>query len=123
MPHFTVIRVYTIRIAKQHDELLISILLLLLILFIYLGMCASLPTHIHSYMSKLRLLLETDDKTNGVCLQWVQCIPETTAQDVPVLTQNLSLGKQEVGRIVCPFRNVIGGREPALPLGHLEALK
>jgi len=51
----------------------------------YLGMCPSVPTHIHLYMSKLRLLLETDDETNGLCLQWVPCIPGTTAQDVSLL--------------------------------------
>jgi len=65
------------------------------------------------------LLLETDDETNGLCLQWVSCIPPTTAQDVPFLPQ----GVQEVSVIVCPFRNVIGGREPALPSEHLEALR
>ena len=96
--------VYTTRIAK-HNELLISILLLLLfILPIYLGMCPSVPTHIHQYKSKLRLLLEIDDETNMLCLQWVPYIPRTTAQDVPVLTWNLPLGKQAVGFIVCPFR-------------------
>jgi len=58
--HVTVIRVYTTRIAKPHDELLINtlLLLLLLILPIYLGMCPSIPIHIHPYMSKLRLLLK-----------------------------------------------------------------
>jgi len=35
-------------------------------------------------MSKPRLLFEFDDETNMLCLQWVQYIPETTAQDVPV---------------------------------------
>ena len=45
------------------------------------------------------------------------------AQDVPVLNWNLPLGKQEVGLIIYRFRNVIGGREPALPSEHLEALR
>ena len=76
MPHFIVFLVYTTRIVKQHDKLLISILLLLLlILHIYLGMCPSVSTRIHLYMSKLRLLLETDDETNGLCLQWVSYMP------------------------------------------------
>jgi len=111
----TVIRVYTTKITKSHDKLLIStLLLLLLVLPIYLGMCHSVPTHIHPYMSKSRLLLKTDDETNGLCLQWVPYIPGTTAQDVPVLTRNLPLGKQEVGLILCPFRNIKGGRESAL---------
>jgi len=35
--------------------------------------------------------------------------------------QNLSLGKQEVELILCPFRNITGGREPALPSNHMEA--
>ena len=113
--HVTVIRVYTTRIAKQYNELLISILLLLLVLPIYLGMCPSVPIHIHQYMSKLRLLLETDDEINGLCLQWIPYIRETTTQDVPVLIQNLPLGKQEVGLILCPFKNITGGRKSALP--------
>jgi len=62
MFHVTIIRVYTTRIAKQHNKLLINILLLLLFLPIYRGMCPSVPTHIHPYMSKLRLLLKTDDE-------------------------------------------------------------
>ena len=64
MPHVTVLRVYTTRIAKQHSELLVSILLLLLVLPIYLGMFPSVPTHIHPYMSKLRLLFETNGGIN-----------------------------------------------------------
>ena len=45
---------------------LISVLLLLLLIVpIYLGMCPSVPTHIRPYMSKPSLLLETDDKTMG----------------------------------------------------------
>jgi len=115
LPHVTVIRVYTTRIAKLHDELLIgTLLLLLLVLPIYLDMCPNVPTHIHPYMSKPRIL-ETDDETNGLCLQWVPYIPGTTTQDVPVLTRNLPLGKQEVGFILCPFRNITGGRESAFP--------
>jgi len=31
-------------------------------------MCPSIPTRIHPYMSKLRLLLETDDENNELCL-------------------------------------------------------
>jgi len=89
MPHVTVLRVYTTRIAKQHSELLVSILLLLLVLPIYLGMCPSVLTHIHSYISKLRLLLKTDDETNVLCLQWVPYITGTMTQDALVLTQNL----------------------------------
>jgi len=48
---------------------LISILLLLLILPLDLGTCPSVPTYMHPYISKLRLLLKTDDETNGLCLQ------------------------------------------------------
>ena len=53
------------------------------------------------------MLLETDDETNMLCLQWVPYIPETTAQDIPVLTRNLPLGKQ-VGLILCSFKNITG---------------
>jgi len=83
---------YTTRIAK-HNESLISILflLLLLVLPIYLGMFPSVPTHIHPYMSKPRLLLKTDDEANKLGLQWVSYMPETTTQGVLLLVY-------EVGR-------------------------
>jgi len=70
MPHYTIIRV--IRSELQNSTMnywLASYyyLLLLLILPIYLGMCPSVPTHIHPYMSKLRLLLKpTRILTNNV---------------------------------------------------------
>ena len=67
-------------------------------------MCPSVPTHIHPYMSKLRLLLETDDETNVLCLQWVPCIPGTTTQDILVLTRNLPLGKQEGESYIIPIQ-------------------
>ena len=73
----------------------------------------SVPTHIHPYMSKPRLLLKTGDEINVLCLQWVPYISGTMTQDVSVLTRNLPLGK--VGLILCSFRNVTGGRESALP--------
>jgi len=62
------------------------------------------PSHIPPYMSKSRLLLETDDETNGLYLQWVPCIPKTTAQDVPLLIQNLlrgDLGAKERVLFIC----------------------
>jgi len=65
------------------------LLLLLLIIPIYLGMYPSVPTHIHPYMSKPRLLLETDDETNVLCLQWVSYIPGTTNQGVPLLVYEI----------------------------------
>ena len=34
-----------------------------------------LPAHIHAYVSKLRLSLETDDETNELYLQRVSYIP------------------------------------------------
>ena len=67
-------------------------------------MYPSIPTHIHSYMSELKLLLETNDETNGLCLQWVPYIPGTTAQDVPELTRNLPLDKQEGGSYIMPIQ-------------------
>jgi len=48
MPRVTVIRVYTTRFAKEHNELLISILLLLLVRPIYLGMCHSVYLNTHT---------------------------------------------------------------------------
>ena len=53
-------------------------------------MCPSVPTHIHPYMSKLRLLLETDDETNGLCLQWILYM--TTTQGVPLLVYEKGSG-------------------------------
>jgi len=55
--------------------------------------------------------------------QWVPYIPGTTAQDVSELTQNLSLGNQEVGLILYPFMSVTEGRESALPSEHLDDLR
>ena len=51
MSHVTVARVYKTRIAKQHNELLISILLLLFMLPIYLSMCYRY-TYIHIWESR-----------------------------------------------------------------------
>jgi len=123
LSHVTVLRAYTTRVAKQHSELLISTLLLLLTLPIYLGMCPSVPTHIHPYMSKLRLLFETDDETNMLCLQWVSYIPGTTAQDVPMLTRNLPLGKQEGWSYIMLIQKYNRRQGVSAPLGHLEALR
>jgi len=48
-------------------------------------------------MSKLRLLSETDDETNVLCLQWVSYISETTTQDVLVLIRTAA---RQTGRWV-----------------------
>ena len=53
------------------------------VLPIYPGMCPSVLTHIYPYMSKPRLLLETDDEIVGYVYSG---LPGTTAQDVLVLT-------------------------------------
>jgi len=110
MPHVTIIRVYTTRVVRQHNELLISTLLLL-ILLIYLGMCPSIPTYIHPYMSKPRLLLEINDETNGLCLQWIPYMPGTTTQGVLLLVYGTS---RKTYKILCPFRNVTRGKESVL---------
>ena len=52
-------------------------------------MCPSVPTHTHLYMRKLGLLLETNNKTNGLCLQWVTYMPGTTIQGVPLLVYGI----------------------------------
>jgi len=57
--------VYYPNCKTTHEFLIGTLLLLLFILPIYLGMCPSIPTHIHPYISKLILLLKTDDETNG----------------------------------------------------------
>ena len=94
--------------------------ILLLILLICLGMCNSVLTHIHPHLSKLRLLLETSVGINEQCLQWVPCIPGTTAQDVPLLgtepTARLSGGSYRM-----PFSRWYqeGGSQHSL--GRLEA--
>jgi len=48
MAHIIVIQVYTTRIAKQHDELLFSILLLLFAQHIYVGMCSGIRSNPHT---------------------------------------------------------------------------
>jgi len=45
----------------------------------------------------------------------VSYIPETTAQDVPVLIRNLLLGKHESGSYYMPIQECDRRREPALP--------
>jgi len=42
-------------------------------------MCPGLHTYIHIELNEM--LLETDEETNELCLQWVQCIPGTTTLD------------------------------------------
>jgi len=61
MSHVTVIRVYTAQLRKQHDELLISILLLLLARPIYLGMCPSIHLNTHPSIYEQDELLKTDE--------------------------------------------------------------
>ena len=53
-------------------------------------------------MSKSKLLLKTDDETMGYVYSGPY-IPETMAQDVPLLTQNLPLGKREGGSYIMPI--------------------
>ena len=48
---------------------------------------------------------------------------QTTTEDLPVLSRSMLLGKQEVGLILCPFKNVTGGRESTLPSEHLEVIR
>ena len=91
------------------------ILLLLLVIHIYLGMCPSVPTHIHSYMSKSRLLLETDDETmsyvyGGSCT----CLGPRPKVFHCWCYRTGPQGVQEVGLIVCLFINVTRGRKPTL---------
>ena len=78
-------------------------------------MCPSVPSHIHPYMSKSRLLLETNDETDVLCLQWVPYIPRTTTQDLPVLTQDLPLGKQEGESYCMTIQKCNRSRESVLP--------
>ena len=109
--------------CKYVNELLISTLLLLLVPPIYLGMYSSVSTHIHPYMSKPRLLLETDDEINGLCLQWVSYIPKTTAQDVPLLIGNLPRGNSGAnGLIYMPCKKIVIG-VAAYPVEHLETFR
>jgi len=109
--------------VKQYDELLISILLLLLILPICLGMCPSVPTHIHPYMSKLRMLLETNNETNRLCLQWVSYIPGITAQNVPLLIRNLPQGESGAEGLICMSWQELVTGVATHPVEHLEAHK
>ena len=59
--------------------------LLLLVLPIYLGMWLGVqPTHIHPYIRKSRLLLETNGCINELCLQWTPYMPGITVHDCSV---------------------------------------
>jgi len=67
------------------------------------------------------LLLETDDETNGLCLQWVPCIPGTMAQDVPLLIRNLPWGDSRAkGLIYMPCKKLVIG-VATYPVEHLQA--
>ena len=78
-------------------------------------MCPSVPTHIDLYMNKPRLLLKTDDGTNVLCLGLVHTRDHDPGCFVAGI-RNQPQGLQEVGLILCPFRNVTGGSELVLPL-------
>ena len=84
-------------------------------------MCPSVPTQINSYMSKSRLLLETNDETNEFCLKWVPCIPGTMAQDALLLIRNLQRGNSGAkGLIYMPCKKLVI-EVAAYPTEHLEA--
>jgi len=55
------------------------IILLLLVRPVCLGMCLSVPVHIHPHMCKTRLVIENWQGINEPCLYWVSCILRTTA--------------------------------------------
>jgi len=74
-------------------------------------------------MSKLMLLLETDDEINVLCLQWVLYIPVAKVQDVPMLIWNLPLGKKDSGSYIMPIQEYNRRQGVNAPLGHLEALR
>ena len=62
LTYVAVIRAYTTRIAKQHNELLSGILLLLLIRPMYLGICPDVHLNTHtSIYEQGEWLLETDE--------------------------------------------------------------
>jgi len=67
--------------------------------------------------------LKIDDEINVLCLQWVSYIPGTTAQDVPVLTRNLPLGKQEGGSYIIPIQEYNMRQGVSASLEFLEALR
>jgi len=78
-------------------------------------MWTSVPAHIDPYPSKARLLLETSGGINELCLQWVPCIPGTTAQDVPLLGDGTYRKAIQEGLMYALIMMVPGRREPALP--------
>ena len=58
-------------------------------------------------MSKLRLLLEIDDETNGFMFTMGPVYAQDHSPGCSVVgAWNRSQGVQDVGLILCPFRNV-----------------
>jgi len=58
-------------------------------------------------MSKSKLLLEINDETTELCLQWAPCMLGTTVQGVPMLVYGTS--RKAYSRwvlFICPFRKV-----------------
>ena len=68
---------------KSYITVLI-ILLILLVPPICLGMCNSISKHIHTYLSKPRLLFEINGGINEQCLQWVPFKSGTITQDCSI---------------------------------------
>ena len=75
--------------------------------------------HIYPHLSKARLLLETKGGINEQCLQWVPCIPGTTAQDVPLLGDGTYRKAIQEGLMYALIR--IQEEGASTPLGRLEA--
>jgi len=94
------------------------------------------PTHISGYVSwhttqhtyihiwvRRDWLVETNDETNELCLQWVMCIPETTTQNVPLLVHRTCREAQEgLGSYCMPIQEGEIG-VPAHPVEHLEVYR
>ena len=104
---------------KTNNKLLIStLLLLLLVLPIYLGMCPSIPTHMHSYMRKLRLLLETNDEI--MCYVYSGSVH---AQGGSLLVYEPATRPTGSGSQIMPDQECNRRQGVSALLGHLEALR
>jgi len=68
------------------------------------------------------LLLKTNGGINEQCLQWVPCIPGTTAGCFFAGRRNLMRGGQE-GLIGCPFQDDTKKEGANIPLSRLEDLR
>ena len=87
-------------------------------------MCPDIHFKTHTSICKQdELLLETDGKTNELCLQWITCLLGIMVEGVPAAKLELATKRRGEGHINMPWgRGVYSIRwGSSAPLGHMEA--